>query len=423
MTLLVAGINHRTAPLALREKLYLGGDMLATNLRQLASQHMPEKFNESAILSTCNRLEIYGVGEVEDIKRQVCTCLARLQGIDEATLAQHLYIYTDEVAAQHLMKVACGLDSLILGEQQILGQVNTAYQLAHKMGNTGPILNQLFIQAIHAGKRAHTETHISRHTTSISHAAAQLIAQHVELQSARILLIGAGDMARLAGKALAGRNAKHITIINRTYERAIALAEHIGGIAKPYMALQESAMQADVILTATGAPHIILTQADIQRLVGKRGGKPLLLVDIAVPRNIEKLTASLPNVTQYDIDDLKHVVDEHREQREAAIPQVEGIISEELATYTAWLQSRAVVPILKDLREHLTTLAKQEVRQALSKLGDVDEREQQVIERMAHRLVNKILHEPTTRLKSHAVDGNGDYYAQAVRELFALDNK
>ncbi|MCC7448528.1 MAG: glutamyl-tRNA reductase [Anaerolineae bacterium] len=427
MSIVLVGLNHRTAPVELREQLSLTGCALQMALEELHIANQPESqsavVQEAVIVSTCNRLEIYAVvgGDANRGWATIERFLTNLQGIAPEALHPHLYFMDEHTAVEHLMRVAAGLDSMILGEPQILGQVTQAFGDAKLAGATGPVLSHLFAQAIHAGKRARTETAISRHTTSASHAAALLAQQKIgDLRTARVLVVGAGEMAELAVHALQFHGAVDITCINRTYSRAEELAQRIGGQAMNWYHLDAALIQSDVVITATGAPHIVIYADYVARILPKREGRPLVFVDIAVPRDVEESVGELTGVQCYDIDDLELAVDTNVAQRQAAIPQVERIMEQEAVNFREWLNSRRVVPVITDLRRKADDIAAAEVAQMLHRLKGLDEREQDMLYQLAHRIVNKLLHEPTIRLKAYAAGGNGYGYAHAMRELFAL---
>ncbi len=421
MTIVVVGLNYRTAPVDVREKLTLAGCVLPMALADLRAQ-AGAAIDEAVILSTCNRLEVYVSAVLADAATGLVErFLARLQDIPNATLKQHLYSHVGDDAIAHLMQVACGLDSMILGEAQILRQVTQAYEDAHSAAMTGPILSHLFAQSIHAGKRARTETPISRYTTSVSHAGALLLLDKLDAQAnARVLIIGAGEMAQLAAQALTRFGLTDLVFMNRTYPRAEAMAGDYGGRALTWYQLDEALVEADAVICATGAPHTVIHRIDLEVVLAQRGSRPLVIMDIAVPRDVEESVRELPGVQVYDIDSLQSVVDTNVELRRAAIPQVEAIIAQEMARLGEWLHSREVSPVIKTLREWAQSIAEEELAQSLNRLGDADERTRQVVSRMAHRLVNRLLHEPTARLRMQANEGNASGYAYAVRELFAL---
>lgn len=426
MPVVVVGLDYRTAPVEIREKLTLSGCALRIALEDLRQQSGGKQpgSDEAAILSTCNRFEVYfsahhaerGIALVEQY-------LSKLQNISPDELNKHLYRHTGDDAIRHLMRVACGLDSMILGEPQILGQVTQAFEDARSAGTTGAVLSHLFAQAIHTGKRAHTETPISRYTTSVSHAGALLLAEKVaQYRAARVLLIGAGEMALLAAQALKRLDFNDLTFINRTYTRAEALASEFGSKSLTWYQLEEALVWADAVVCATGAPHIVIYRRDMESVLPQRADRPLIIMDIAVPRDVEDSVGELPGVEVYDIDDLQSVVDTNVELRRAAVPQVEAIIGQEMARFAEWYHSRQVTPVIKTLRDRAQAIADEELVQTLHRLPDADEHTRQLISRMAHRLVNRLLHEPTSRLRIQASEGNGYGYAHAVRELFALND-
>ncbi len=435
MALILLGFNHRTAPVELRERLSFSSAQLAPTLVELyekcqlnpekkpGSEFRHEPACECAILSTCNRLEIYAVvSNARQGMEVIEEFLARKGAISSEQLHEHLYQVAGHPVVEHLMQVTAGLDSMILGEPQIMGQVNEAFTIAQEAHTVGTFLSHLFSAALHAGKRAHTETEISRHTTSVSHAAIQLVQKNVrDLRAARILLIGAGETAELAAKALTMYDVQDVTCINRTRSKAEALAMLIQGRVLPWEAIPEALCESDIIISTTSSPQPILFAEEVARGMARRPTQPLVIVDLAVPRDVESTVAEIPHVSLYDIDHLQSVLDMNLHQRQAAIPQVEAIVQAEVANFLAWLHSRQVVPVLTDFRKKVSDLADAEVKQALHRIDGLNKQNQQAIERMAHRIVNKMLHEPTERLKAHAASGKSQMYVHAIQDLFALD--
>lgn len=421
MALFLLGLNHRTAPVELREQLALADCGLRMALEEFAADRSAD-LRELVILSTCNRLEVYGVApDVDRAAARVAQGLARLNNLSPETLTPHLYQAEETDAAHHLMRVACGLDSQILGEPQILGQVTRAFEQARGAGATSAVLSALFRRAIRAGKRARAETAISRATTSVSHAAIDLaLSAHGSAEPPRVLLVGAGDMMETAAKALIHRGIQETACINRTYTRAEALAHRMNGRAFSWRELREALAWADVVLTGTGAPHTVIHGEDVEPVLLTRTRGPLVFVDVAVPRDVADDVDGLPGVHCFDIDDLQAALDTNLGLRQAAVPQVEAIVAEELAEFAAWLQSRQVVPTIVHLRDKVSRMAEQEAALALQRLPDLSPQEQAVIEKLVHRLVNKFLHEPTVRLKALAVKDDADYAGMA-RILFGLD--
>jgi glutamyl-tRNA reductase len=397
---------------------------LAACRRMSANGNGQPRLLESVVLSTCNRLEVYAVvaGSPKDGWRRIEQFLSDLQGLDLEELQQHLYRLEGQAAIEQLMRVAAGLDSMILGEAQILGQVSSAQAEAQTVGSVGPILSHLFDHAVHAGKRARTETEIGRHTTSISHAAAHLVRERADsLEEIQALIVGAGEMAEVAAQALQDRGLRQMSFINRTYSRAESLASHFGGRALNWYHLPSALSMADVVICSTGAPHIVIHENDVRPGLAERAGRPLLFVDIAVPRDVEDKVGDLPGVDLFDIDHLQTTVDANMAQRQAAIPDVEEIIDQEVTRFESWLQGRQVLPVLVELRRRAQNIASTELDRYRPQLDELDPVYQEKVARMVHRIVNKLLHEPTVRLKASAAEGNGVEYAQAIRELFDLD--
>jgi glutamyl-tRNA reductase len=436
MHIVLVGLNHRTAPVALREQLALADCGLRMALEDLDHRREPGngrngqqpvtiRIKESVILSTCNRMEVYAVviGSAVDGWQQLEVFLAGLQGIPVDELHPHLYFMEDQEAVVHLMRVATGLDSMVLGEPQILGQVSSAQGEAHTAGTIGPVLSHLFDLAVHAGKRARTETDIGRHTTSISHAAANLVREKAgDLSQLHLLVVGAGEMAEVAAQALLCHGAHQLSFINRTYNRAESLAQQFNGRALNWYHLPAALTMADAVICATGAPHIVIHADDVRPVLSERNGRPLLFVDIAVPRDVEEAVGQLHGVRRLDVDQLQSVVDANLAQRQTAIPEVEVIISEEADCFDAWLKGRQVLPVLVELRRRAQEIANEELERNQHHLEELAPEFQEKVNRMVHRIVNKMLHEPTVRLKNSAAEGNGVAYAHALRELFALDS-
>lgn len=418
MSIILVGLNHNTAPVELREQFYYSEQRLQNALTTLCNPlaASASRLSEGVILSTCNRFEIYGVAADARSGFDLLTeFLAPAQ-------PDHLYHLQDEDVFEHLMRVAAGLDSMILGEPQILGQVADSLTHAQRVSAAGAALSHLFAQAIHAGKRARTETPISRHTTSVSHAAAQLACETVEdVAQARVLLVGAGEMSELAGRALRAHGVAQIGVVNRTFPKAESLAEHFGGCAFGWNQLWDALTWADVVITATSAPHIIVYAEDVARTLPGRADRPLTFIDVAVPRNTDDAVGKLPGVTCHNIDALRATVDANLAQRRAAVSAVEAIIAEELGVFCEWLASRQVVPVIVDLRRKAENIVSAELEHALNRLDGLDAHDQQIVTQLAQRIVNKLLHDPTVFLKAHAGSSDGYEYAHAVRELFALN--
>jgi glutamyl-tRNA reductase len=310
---------------------------------------------------------------------------------------------------------------MILGESQIQGQIAQAHQLALCNSATGTMINALFRTALRAGKRARTETDIARHAASISHAAVELGSQIFEdLAKKRVLLIGAGEMAELAAKNLVDHGFGTLVVVNRSSDRAEDLARQFGGEAVDWERLPQVLWQADIVISSTAAPYAILSAEMVSAAMRMRRNRYLFIIDIAVPRDVEPAVGELSNVFLYDIDDLQQVVDANLAQREREIPRVRAIIDQEVTEFMDWLRARDVVPTIVDLRNHVEEIRDAEVRWAMGKLNDLSTREQKVIMALSQRIVNKILHRPTVRLKERASGHDGHRYAEALRDLFGL---
>lgn len=435
MALILLGLNHRTAPIELRERLSLSSTQLADALRDLYSNYLLATDDtrkrplsagsvcEALVVSTCNRLEIYAV--VRDIQAgwaAIEQFLLQQGSLRRESLSGHLYRFAGHAVVEHLMRVTAGLDSMILGEPQIMGQIGEALTVAQEVQTTGAVLSHLFAEALHSGKRAHTETAISRHTVSASHAAIQLVQTKVaNLAHAQVLIVGAGEVALLAAKALRMHDVEGITCINRTQTRAADLAAQIEGNVLPWQALSGALARSDVLISTTSSPTPVFQVEAMRAVLAQRQGRQLVIMDLAVPRDVEPGVGQLPGVYLYDIDDLQAVLDQNAAQRQAAIPHVESILAEGVASFLKWLHSRQVVPVLTSFRSKVAALAEAEVQQALKHMEGLSQQSQRVLVQTVHRIVNKVLHEPTARLKAHAASGQSFIYVQAIQDLFALD--
>ena len=414
------GLSYRTAPIQLREQLsYPPAGLEAALLAWRLSGR-----GELVILSTCNRLELYTVrapDAAEPAFDDLLAFVAQTRGQSAAELSPRFYRLSGSAASTHLGRVAAGLDSMVLGEPQVLGQVAGAHALAASHGAAGPVLDALFRAAVHAGKRARAETGISRHPSTISSVAVRLAEQAAgPLADRQVLVIGAGQMAELAVQALRGRGAPWITIANRTFLRAAGLAGRWGARAVPMEDLPGALATADVALAVTSAPGFVLTPETAGPALMARPDRPLVLIDIAVPRDVDPGLRDLPNVRYYDLDDLESHLHGVLAERQQAVPRVEAIVAEEMARFEAWRQALVVAPVIADLRAKADAIRRAEVEKTLRRLPNLTPAERQQIELFSEALVNKLLHDPTGRLKAVAGNGHAAEYAAAVRDLFAL---
>lgn len=427
MPILHVGLSYHNTPVALRERL------AAREQDVRASLAGQPALGEVVVLATCNRFEVYAWADASvPAAAEIAAALQRaLAGAcSPAALDAHLVVLSGEMAVEHLLRVACGLESMVLGEAQVLGQVTRAVEQAHAAGTTGPMLSRLFAAATHAGKRARTETPINRHTTSVSHAGAAFLRQELQAQdipAARVLIVGAGEMATLAAHALhksgVAAAGLELAFANRTQPRAGELAGRFGGRAVPWQGLAGALAWADGVLVATAADQPILDEATVSAALDKRGGRPLVVVDIGMPRNVDPEVGNLPGVRLVDIDALRAVVDANVQRRRVATPQVDAIVREEADDFARWLAGRQVAPVITGLRSWAREIAAEELARALGRLPDADPRTHDAVQRMAHRLVNRLLHAPTIQLRSQAADGHAYGYSQAVRALFDLEQE
>ncbi|MGQ9502241.1 MAG: glutamyl-tRNA reductase [Anaerolineae bacterium] len=422
--ILLVGLNHTTASICLRERLTINGASLHSALSQLRRVNGREgtALYESIVLSTCNRLEVYTVcDDTEGGYHAIVEflCLNRQLAAEEFVAA--LYRKQDVEAVRHLMRVACGLDSMVMGEPQILGQVTAAYQAALARRSCGAVLSTLFRHAIRAGKRAHSETAISRNAVTVPSVAAMLAEQVVGGLKGRVVLVmGAGEMGELAVRTMISRGANSIIVANRTYDRALALARELGGEAMTFERQIEALIRADIVITATDAPHVIVTRDKVAQAMAHRPERPLVIVDIAVPRDTDPAVAEIPGVRLFDIDDLQSVANGNLEARQQEIPHVEAIAAEEAQAFMCWFETLEVTPTISDLRQWAEGVKAVELEKALRRLRHLDAREREVVCILAHRLMNKFLHRPMVQLKQYALEGQGHHYASVVRDLFGL---
>ena len=418
--LLALGISHKTAPLPLRERLALPEGRAAGVLRDLVAH--PE-IHEAVAISTCNRTEIYLVAsDPVEAETAALASLSRQSGIPPTELLGSLYSPRGMEAARHLFGVAAGLESMIVGEAEIQGQVKRAYELALVEGATGPITNRLFRDALATGKRARTETAISRARVSVSSVAVELARGTLgELASRRVLVIGAGENGELTAKALRERGVDTVFVANRRYDRAIGLAQRFGGHAVRFDDLPRELQEADIVVSSTASPHQIVGREELELVLESRDGRPLLLIDIAVPRDIDPTVRDLPGITLIDMDDLQREVARNLGAREAEAVHVRGIIEQEVERFSDWLASLDVVPTIAALRERGEEIVQRVLRENEPRWESLTEADRERVELLARTVIGRMLHEPTVRMKSAAEHGGSYVHLQALRELFGLE--
>ncbi|MCL5275134.1 MAG: glutamyl-tRNA reductase [Chloroflexi bacterium] len=428
MSILSLSITFRTASIELRERISLDSAAVIDALKRFPVWRADrmDADAELVILSTCNRLELYMAARDDadlDPYSSLVSYTSEICGLPPAVNEPYLTRYDGLGAALHLCRVAAGLDSMVLGESQILGQVSDAYETAVRAKSIGPTLSTVFRAAIRAGKRAQTETSIGQNPASVGSVAVRMAEQVIgqaRLPDAQVLILGAGQMAELVIKALHARGVKRLAVANRTHAHAIVLAQRWGGVALPLEQAEQAMAQADIMIASTGAPLPIIRREQVQRAMQQRPQQPLVLVDIAVPRDIEPAAADVPGVRLLNLDDLQTYVDASLSERQAQAPRVEAIVDEELAGVSAWLRDAEIRPLISDLRKKAEDIRRRELERALRHLPGLDDEARDYIQGMTRALVNKLLHEPTTRLRAAANDDQAAEYAQSIRYLFGL---
>jgi glutamyl-tRNA reductase len=412
--LVCLGVSHRTAPVELRERLGTLG---------LGADRCPE-VDEHAVLTTCFRVELYAhlVGGVEGARDALIEALAEAHDVDRDGLVDHLYVYEGEEAARHLSRVAAGLDSLVLGEAEILGQVRDALHEATDARTAGPVLSLLFQKAVAAGRRARSETAIGANPATASSMALALAAGVLgDLRERRVLVVGAGRIGLQTLKAVAGRDVAHVAVVNRSHDRAREVAAQFGAETYSLGELEAALTWADVAVTATSSETPIVPAGTVRSALERRPERTLVLVDLAVPADVDRDASTVPGVRLFDVDDLRAGLDETLASRLAEVPRVEAIVEEEVDDFGRRHRALEVEPLLAALRRRAEGIREAEVERTLRLLGDVDPQTAEHIGHLSRALVKKLLHEPTARLRERAGHGDADEVATAARELFGLD--
>ncbi|HSI80776.1 MAG TPA: glutamyl-tRNA reductase [Solirubrobacterales bacterium] len=418
--LLALGVSHQTAPLELRERLTLTEGRAVGILGDLTDR---DEVHEAAAISTCNRSELYlFAAEPVGAESVALGALAGEAGIPPTELAGHLYTFRGVDAAGHLFRVTAGLESMIIGEAEIQGQVKRAYELALVEGATGPILNRVFRGALVAGKRARAETEISEGAMSVPSVAVELARRALgELERRRVLVVGAGETAELTARALAARGLHPAFIANRHYDRAIGLAERFGGTAVRFEELPDQMLAADVIVASTSSPHHVIEREELAEVMAARDGRPLLIIDLAVPRDVQPECREVVGVSLHDMDDLQSLVERNASGREAEAHRVEAVLRAELGRLERWLASQQVTPTIAALRDRAATIVDRVLAENDSRWEGLTDADRERLRAAAGAIASRLLHEPTLRLKRSV--GEADSYARLaiLRELFGLD--
>lgn len=421
MHILAVSLNYKTAPVEIREQLTFQPDQLGEALRVLKGK---KSILENVILSTCNRTEIYAVvDQIHTGRYYIKQFLSEWFNIETEEFAPFLNYYEQDDAVEHLFRVACGLNSMILGETQILGQVRSSFLEAQAEGCTGTIFNQLFKQAITIAKRGHSETDIGSNAVSVSYAAVELAKKIFgSLKGKHVLILGAGKMGELAIQNLHGNGASKVTVINRTFEKAEKLAERFSGEARSIDELENALVEVDILISSTGASGFVITKDLMKKVAIARKGRPLFMVDIAVPRDIEPEIAEIENVFLYDIDDLEGIVEANRQERKKAAEKIGVMIEEGMEEFNQWLNMLGVVPVISALREKAMTIQAETMKSIERKLPDLTEREKKILNKHTKSIINQMLRDPILQAKELAAEKNAEESLRLFIKIFNIEH-
>jgi glutamyl-tRNA reductase len=420
MKIVVIGLNHRTADIDIREKLAFQGPMLEEGLLKL--KEIPE-VKEAVVISTCNRVEMYlNVHNVDKSHESVKSFLVNFFDIKKEPLDNALYVYDEMKAVRHVFRVASSLDSMVVGEPQILGQLKDAFEFALEKKSTGILLNRLFKKSISVAKRVRTETKIAENAVSISFSAVELAKKiFTDLSGKSFMLIGAGEMAELAAKHMINNGVQDITVANRTYGRGCELAKEFNGRAIHFEDFLHEMVHSDILICSTGAQNYVLTKNQMQKVMKERRNRPVFIIDISVPRNIDPEINNLSNIYLYDIDDLQGVVDTNILERQKEAQKAEEIIEEEIETFKKWIASLDSVPTVIALREKAETIKKIELGKLIHRQPDIGEKEIKAVEDMVNSIINKLIHPPTIALKDDSEDK--EVLIATIKKLYGLNEE
>jgi glutamyl-tRNA reductase len=420
MKVIVAGLNHNTADIEVREKVAFNGSKLQEGL--IGLKNLPQ-VDEVVILSTCNRVELYaGVKDPETASESIKTFLSEFHDIDRSLLDKAIYVYDDVNAVRHIFRVASSLDSMVVGEPQILGQLKGAFDFALEKKATGILLNKLMKKAISVAKRVRSETRIAENAVSISFAAVELAKKiFTNLSEKVFMLLGAGEMAELAARHLMSNGVNEVIVANRRYERACELAKEFSGRPVALDNFLKEMVHSDIVICSTGAPNYILVKEQMQKVMKERKQRQVFIIDISVPRNIDPKINDLDNVYLYNIDDLQGIVDANMFERKKEAEKAERIIEEEIEPFFQWLSSLDSVPTIVALREKVEKIKNDEIGKLLNRFPDMDEKQRKAIEYMASSIINKFIHPPTIALKKDSEDR--DLMVAVIKKLYGIDNE
>jgi glutamyl-tRNA reductase len=415
MQLAIVGVSHKTAPVEVRERLAFNSDALRQALTSLVGR---QEITEAIILSTCNRVEVVAESPDDHLIREF---LCEFHKIPHEALSKHIYSFQNADAIRHMFRVAASLDSMMIGEPQILGQVKEAYRIAEDAGTVGMNLSALMNRAFAVAKKVRSETGISQSAVSISYAAVELARKIFgDLTGKTVMIIGASKMGELAAKHLKRNGVSSVLVTNRTFERAVELAQVFEGAAVPFEHLTEHMDRADIVISSTGAPHFVISRTLAEQVIHKRKNKPMFFIDIAVPRDIDPTVNEIDNAFLYDIDDLQQVIDANLKERLKEALKAEEIVDLEVQAFCRKMQSREVVPMIVQLRDTLEKVRREEIERNRRHLKDLTPEQQAGVDQITRSLVNKILHTPIEQLKEMAHDPEGPDFADFMRKIFNL---
>ncbi|MBA3296501.1 MAG: glutamyl-tRNA reductase [Acidobacteria bacterium] len=418
MRLFAVGVSHRTTPIDLRERVDFARSGMEPALADLAARNV---VREMVVLSTCNRSEIYAAADGDEAIESVVAFFGEYHQVEAAQLREHLYIHRGGEAARHLFRVAAGLDSLVVGEPQILGQVKTAYAAAGEAHYTGTLLNRLFHTAFVAGKRVRSETGLGQGAVSVSYAAVALARKIFgELKELRVVILGSGEMAKLTGVHLRAQGVENITIASRTRATAQRIAAHVDAQVVDWVDRGEPMLRADILVTATGAADVVVTRAEVERVMRARRERPLFIIDIAVPRDVAADAANIEQVFLYNIDDLQGIVHDNLARRTAALEIADSIIDEETHRFVSWMQSREIIPTVVALRQRFEAIRRAELSRLNHKLSGLPPEAVAQVDHITRLIVEKLLLTPTEQLKAVSDDALAASYSDALSRLFSL---
>jgi glutamyl-tRNA reductase len=420
MSLLAVGLNHTTAPVDLRERLAVPREQIGESLSGLVTR---ASLSEVVLLSTCNRVEVYAVQPESPQPERIVDALAQLRGMPGDVVRRHCFVREHDSAARHIFRVAASLESMVVGEPQILGQVKDAWQLARERQTVGPILDRCLTMAFRGAKRVRSQTDVARGGASVASVAVDLARSIFgELRGSTVALIGAGEMARQAAVHMRGAGAAQVLVVNRSHDRGAELAAAIAGQYLGWDQLDDALARADVVITSTGATQPIIEPRMMKSIMRRRRGRPIFMVDIAVPRDVDPKVGRLDSVYVYDVDDLQKILGQNLQARGHEAEAAGVVLEQEITAFLQWQRARSLNPVIRDLREHARSIAEREVEKALARLGELDPDQREAVAALGHAITQKLLHRPLTALRESAIQANGEDLTGALRTLFALEH-